>query len=67
MSVRDTYPDGACSDCGEPIPVDAGAGSECANCGHVFWEDTPSTADEARVKTPSPTAPLDAKDVVVTG
>ena len=63
MSVRDTYPNGACPDCGEPIP-DAGEGAACANCGHVFWEDT---ADEASVEIASPTPPLDVEDVVVTG
>lgn len=46
--VANAYPDGECPDCGDPIPADADDGSECGNCGHVFWasekdtDDTPS-------------------------
>ncbi len=37
--VKDTYPDGECPDCGEEIPEEAVSGSECENCGHVFFLD----------------------------
>lgn len=42
MSVRDSYPDGECPDCGDPIPSEAVEGDACANCGHVFYEEEPA-------------------------
>lgn len=38
--VLDSYENGECPDCGETIPIKAGEGEECANCGHVFWLET---------------------------
>jgi hypothetical protein len=35
--IVDSYEDGVCPDCGEPIPQDVEEGSECVNCGHVFY------------------------------
>lgn len=34
--IKDSYPNGRCPDCGEPIPDDVVSGQECKNCGHVF-------------------------------
>jgi hypothetical protein len=44
--IADAYPHGVCPDCGETIPLTACAGEECANCGHVFHEET---CDDDRV------------------
>jgi len=35
--VKDCYEGGVCPDCGKDIPVEAGHGDECLNCGHIFW------------------------------
>jgi DNA-directed RNA polymerase subunit RPC12/RpoP len=37
MTVKGSYADGKCPDCGRTIPAKAVEGSECSNCGHVFW------------------------------
>ena len=37
QTVHDSYPDGNCPDCGEPISEDAMPGDECSSCGFVFW------------------------------
>lgn len=37
VKVADSYVNGECPDCGETIPKDAQEGSNCENCGHVFW------------------------------
>ena len=39
MSVKDSYLNGVCPDCGEPIPDNAVDGQACVNCGHAFFED----------------------------
>ncbi len=38
MSVKDSYADGLCPDCGFDIPEDAPEGWECPNCGHACYE-----------------------------
>ena len=45
MPIKNDYPDGVCPDCAEPIPADAEEGSECGNCGHIFFE-IPGADDE---------------------
>jgi len=35
--VKESYENGECPDCGEPIPDDSDEGQACTNCGHVFW------------------------------
>lgn len=35
-SIKASYPDGECPDCGEPIPSDVQEGDTCCNCGHTF-------------------------------
>ena len=35
--VQDAYEDKKCPDCSEDIPNDVDEGSECSNCGHVFY------------------------------
>jgi hypothetical protein len=30
------YKNGACPDCGEPLPEGVQDGDSCCNCGHVF-------------------------------
>jgi len=35
--LTEAYEDGRCPDCCEDIPEDAIDGSNCLNCGHVFW------------------------------
>jgi hypothetical protein len=47
--MRDAYDDGECPDCGEQIPSDAEEGSDCSNCGHVFWSN-PKVDDEPIVE-----------------
>jgi len=37
--LQNSYPEGVCPDCGEPISDLAVNGSECLNCSHVFWLD----------------------------
>lgn len=36
--IKDNYPDGICPDCSLDIPSNAVDGSECVNCGHIFYE-----------------------------
>jgi hypothetical protein len=38
--VKESYPDGLCPDCQEPIPDDVAEGESCANCDHAFFEET---------------------------
>jgi hypothetical protein len=35
--LKDSYENGECPDCGQSISSYAVNGSECLNCGHVFW------------------------------
>lgn len=44
--IKDHYPEGECPDCGEPIPDDAVAGTECENCGHVFCREQDTDESE---------------------
>ena len=37
--VWNSYTDGECPDCGDPIPTDVQEGDGCCNCGHVFTEE----------------------------
>lgn len=37
--IKESYEDGECPDCGEPIPDDIEDGDECPNCGHIFYEE----------------------------
>lgn len=37
-AIKANYEGGVCPDCGESIPDDAVNGSECDNCGHVFYD-----------------------------
>ena len=37
FNVAQSYEDEKCPDCGEEIPLTAVDGSECNNCGHVFY------------------------------
>lgn len=37
--LQDTYDNGECPDCGEPIPARFEGGEDCLNCGHVFHLD----------------------------
>jgi len=39
----EVYDNDICPDCGENIPFDAVEGSECSNCGHVFWLEYPNS------------------------
>lgn len=41
-AIKNSYPNGVCPDCGDEIPDDVESGQECANCGHVFVEETPN-------------------------
>ena len=34
--IKDTYPDGKCPDCFDPIPDHITDGDKCPNCGHIF-------------------------------
>jgi hypothetical protein len=36
-TIKQSYLDGECPDCGEPILDNATEGEGCLNCGHVFW------------------------------
>lgn len=36
-TVKSNYEGGVCPDCGEAIPDSAVDGSDCSNCGHVFY------------------------------
>lgn len=36
LPLSDNYENGACPDCGEPIPRTAQYGNDCSNCTHVF-------------------------------
>lgn len=36
--VQKAYEKAECPDCGTPIPKSAVNGSNCKNCGHVFWD-----------------------------
>lgn len=38
-SIKNSYPNGICPDCNEPINDDVENGDECPNCGHVYWEE----------------------------
>jgi uncharacterized Zn finger protein (UPF0148 family) len=56
MSIKGTYPDDECPDCGDPIAADAVDGDACPNCGHVFWssdEPDPPTGPENGGATPN--------------
>lgn len=35
-NMKDSYPDGKCPDCGDPISDSIVQGDKCGNCGHVF-------------------------------
>ena len=37
--VKASYEGGVCPDCQEEVPNNAKEGSECSNCGHVFYSD----------------------------
>ena len=37
--VKNSYIDGVCPDCQEPIPDDVAEGQECSNCTHAFFEE----------------------------
>lgn len=37
LKMAESYENGVCGNCGEPISDDAVDGDECANCGHVFY------------------------------
>ena len=39
--VKNSYPNGICPDCSLDIPGNATEGSECINCGNVFWNERP--------------------------
>ena len=39
MSIKDSYLNGKCPDCGSYIPNNALEGESCLNCSHVFWEE----------------------------
>lgn len=41
-AIKESYENGECPDCGEPIPNDVVAGQACSRCGHVFVEETPN-------------------------
>jgi hypothetical protein len=49
---EESYPNGECPDCGDPIPDDATDGDECKNCGHVFvmqsQQDDPETENTVK-------------------
>jgi len=36
-TIKDSYPEGVCPDCGVLIPDNTVDGTECKNCGHVFY------------------------------
>jgi hypothetical protein len=38
-SVKESYPKGACPDCGTDIPHDAPEGWNCPNCNHACYSD----------------------------
>jgi hypothetical protein len=46
MAICDSYPDGVCPDCQEPISTTTENGFDCKNCGHVFWEDIEEYHDD---------------------
>jgi len=45
MKIQDSYPNGACPDCGESIPENAEDGDECKNCEHVFHSSKPENTN----------------------
>jgi len=38
-SIKDSYENGECPDCGDDIPVEVMEGEECKNCGHAFFAE----------------------------
>ena len=44
-SVKGSYENGACPDCGYEIPNDVQDGDRCENCPHVFYDETKDNAD----------------------
>ena len=38
-TIKNSYPNGQCPDCGEEIPDDVVDEQSCENCGHVFFEE----------------------------
>ena len=44
--IQESYENGICPDCGEPIPDYIESGEECLNCGHVFFEDRDDDDEE---------------------
>ncbi len=40
-TIKDSYEDGICPDCGEEIPDDVVEGQACENCEHAFYEYIP--------------------------
>lgn len=40
-TVKESYHNGECPDCGETIPDDVVEGQACANCEHVFYAERP--------------------------
>lgn len=41
-TIKQSYEDGICPDCGQDIPDNVADGEECTNCGHVFCSPTES-------------------------
>ena len=35
-TIKNSYNEGECPDCGEPLPEEICDGYECVNCGHFF-------------------------------
>jgi len=60
--MRANYTDGICPDCNLPIPEDAENGSECVNCGHVFWRCDPREPEEY-INLPHPMEDLNGDDI----
>lgn len=46
--IQSQYENAECPECGEPIPDTAVDGSECVNCGYVFYIYEPDEYDQFR-------------------
>jgi hypothetical protein len=44
-AVKGSYENGMCPDCGYEIPNDVQDGDKCANCPHVFYDETEDNSD----------------------